>query len=337
MNPTILVTGGAGYIGSHTCVELLEAGYKVIAIDNLINSKEESLRRVQEITGKTLAFIECDLLDKVGLIQALKKHSPSAVIHFAGLKAVGESVEQPLLYYRNNVSGTATLLEAMNETGIKNIVFSSSCTVYGAPEALPIREDFPLFAVNPYGQTKLTIECMLQDLSASDRNWNVSILRYFNPVGAHHSGKIGEDPMGIPNNLMPYITQVAVGQRAELSVFGGDYETRDGTCIRDYIHVVDLAKGHIKALAKLKESPGTIIHNLGTGQGYSVLEMINAFEQATGKEIPYKIIARRHGDTTAVYADSSLAGRELNWTAGLGLKQMCEDAWRWQSKNPNGY
>ena len=337
MIPTILVTGGAGYIGSHTCVELLDAGYNVIAIDNLVNSKQESLRRVQDITGKTLTFIECDLLDKAGLIHALKEHAPSAVIHFAGLKAVGESVEQPLLYYRNNVSGTATLLEAMNEAGIKNIVFSSSCTVYGAPEELPIREDFPLFAVNPYGQTKLTIECMLQDLFASDPEWNVSILRYFNPVGAHPSGKIGEDPVGIPNNLMPYVTQVAVGQRDELSVFGGDYDTRDGTCIRDYIHVVDLARGHIKALEKLQESPGTIIHNLGTGQGYSVLEMVNAFEQATGKEIPYKIIARRHGDTTAVYADSRLANRDLNWKARLGLKQMCEDAWRWQSHNPNGF
>ena len=337
MIPTILVTGGAGYIGSHTCVELLDAGYNVIAIDNLVNSKQESLRRVQDITGKTLTFIECDLLDKAGLIHAFKEHAPSAVIHFAGLKAVGQSVEQPLLYYRNNVSGTATLLEAMNETGIKNIVFSSSCTVYGAPEELPIREDFPLFAVNPYGQTKLTIECMLQDLFASDPEWNVSILRYFNPVGAHPSGKIGEDPVGIPNNLMPYVTQVAVGQRDELSVFGGDYDTRDGTCIRDYIHVVDLARGHIKALEKLQESPGTIIHNLGTGQGYSVLEMVNAFEQATGKEIPYKIIARRHGDTTAVYADSRLANRDLNWKARLGLKQMCEDAWRWQSHNPNGF
>jgi UDP-glucose 4-epimerase len=337
MNSTILVTGGAGYIGSHTCVELLEAGYKVIAIDNLINSKKESLRRVQNITGKSLTFIECDLLDKAGLIHALEEHAPSAVIHFAGLKAVGESVEQPLLYYMNNVSGTATLLEAMNERGIKNIVFSSSCTVYGAPKTLPIREDFPLFAVNPYGQTKLIIECMLQDLFASDPEWNVSILRYFNPVGAHPSGNIGEDPMGIPNNLMPYITQVAVGQREELSVFGGDYDTRDGTCIRDYIHVVDLANGHIKALEKLRENSGTTIHNLGTGQGYSVLEMINAFEQATGKEIPYKIIARRHGDTTAVYADSSLANKDLNWKARLGLKQMCEDAWRWQSKNPSGF
>ena len=337
MTPTILVTGGAGYIGSHTCIELLQAGYKVITIDNLSNSKEEPLHRVRQITGKALTFVQCDLLDEAGLSRVFNDHRPSAVIHFAGLKAVGESVERPLLYYRNNISGTATLLEAMVEAGVKNIVFSSSCTVYGAPEKLPIREDFPLEAVNPYGQTKLTIEYMLKDLSESDPQWNISILRYFNPVGAHPSGDIGEDPMGIPNNLMPYITQVAVGEREELSVFGGDYDTLDGTCIRDYIHVVDLARGHLKALEKLQKNPGTIIHNLGTGQGYSVLDMIHAFEQATGIKIPFKIVDRRPGDTTAVYADPRQAERDLNWKASLDLMQMCKDAHRWQSKNPKGY
>jgi len=337
MSKTILVTGASGYIGSHTCLELLEAGYQVIAIDNLSNSKEESLRRVRQITGKALTFIQCDLLDEAGLNRVFNDHQPSAVIHFAGLKAVGESVEQPLLYYRNNISGTATLLEAMMDARVKNIVFSSSCTVYGAAEKLPIREDFPLEAVNPYGQTKLTIEYMLQDLYASDPQWNISILRYFNPVGAHPSGDIGEDPMGIPDNLMPYISQVAVGEREELSVFGGDYDTPDGTCIRDYIHVVDLAQGHLKALEKLQENPGAIIHNLGTGQGYSVLDVIQAFEQATGIKVPFKIVARRPGDTTAVYADPGLAERDLNWKASLDLQQMCKDAHRWQSKNPKGY
>jgi len=337
MNQTILVTGGAGYIGSHTCVELLQAGYKVITIDNLSNSKEESLLRVQQIAGKTLTFIHCDILDQAKLGQVFTDHQPTAVVHFAGLKAVGESVQKPLLYFRNNIGGTATLLEAMVKAQVKNIVFSSSCTVYGAPEKLPISEDCPLEALNPYGQTKLTIEYMLQDLYASDPHWNISILRYFNPVGAHPSGDIGEDPKGIPNNLMPYITQVAVGELEELSVFGGDYDTHDGTCIRDYIHVVDLAQGHLKALQKLQEKPGTIIHNLGTGQGYSVLDVIHAFEQATGINIPYKIIDRRTGDTTAVYADPSLAQQDLNWKASLNLKQMCKDAHRWQSKNPQGY
>jgi len=337
MNSTILVTGGAGYIGSHTCVELLQAGYKVVVIDNLINSKEEPLHRVRKIAGKPLTFIESDILNKSRLVRIFNDHRPVAVIHFAGLKAVGESVEKPLLYYKNNVCGTASLLEAMAEAAVKNIVFSSSCTVYGAPKRLPIAENFPLEAVNPYGQTKLTIEYMLQDLFASDPEWNISILRYFNPVGAHPSGRIGEDPVGIPNNLMPYITQVAVGKRKVLSVFGDDYDTRDGTCVRDYIHVVDLARGHLMALEKLQDHPGTIIHNLGTGRGYSVLEMIEAFEQATGKKIPFKIVARRHGDTTAVYADSGLAERELNWRACLGLEQMCKDAWCWQSENPKGY
>ncbi len=337
MTPTILVTGATGYIGSHTCLELLEAGCLVVGIDNLSNSKEESLRRVRKLAGKDLTFIQCDLLDEAGLSRVFHDHQPSAVIHFAGLKAVGESVEKPLFYYKNNIGGTATLLGAMVEAQVKNIVFSSSCTVYGAPDELPIREDFPLEAVNPYGQTKLTIEYMLQHLYASDTRWNISILRYFNPVGAHTSGDIGEDPMGIPNNLMPYITQVAVGEREELSVFGGDYDTPDGTCVRDYIHVVDLARGHLKALEKLQENPGAIIHNLGTGQGYSVLDVIKAFEQATGIQIPFKIVARRPGDTTTVYADPNLAERDLNWKAELGIKEMCADAFRWQSKNPKGY
>jgi UDP-glucose 4-epimerase len=337
MTPTILVTGATGYIGSHTCLELLEAGCLVVGIDNLSNSKEESLRRVRKLAGKDLTFIQCDLLDEAGLSRVFHDHQPSAVIHFAGLKAVGESVEKPLFYYKNNIGGTATLLGVMVEAQVKNIVFSSSCTVYGAPDELPIREDFPLEAVNPYGQTKLTIEYMLQHLYASDTRWNISILRYFNPVGAHTSGDIGEDPMGIPNNLMPYITQVAVGERKELSVFGGDYDTPDGTCIRDYIHVVDLARGHLKALEKLQENPGAIIHNLGTGQGYSVLDVIKAFEQATGIQIPFKIVARRPGDTTTVYADPNLAERDLNWKAELGIKEMCADAFRWQSKNPKGY
>lgn len=334
---TVLVTGGAGYIGSHTCVELLEAGYSVVVIDNLSNSKIAAVERVQKISGKTLEFVHCDILDADGLKTVLQKHKPAAVIHFAGLKAVGESVEKPLWYYRNNVSGSANLLSVMQDAGCKNIVFSSSCTVYGAPQQLPITEGSPLTAVNPYGQTKLTIEYMLKDLVTSDPQWNISILRYFNPVGAHPSGEIGEDPLGIPNNLMPYITQVVIGKRDELSVFGGDYDTPDGTCIRDYIHVVDLAKGHIKALEKLEQKPGLLIHNLGTGQGYSVLQVIRGFEQATGKPVPYKIVGRRAGDAPAVYADPKLAKAELDWTADLGIADMCADAWRWQQKNPAGY
>lgn len=337
MTDSILVTGASGYIGSHTCLELLEAGYSVIAIDNLSNSRQESLIRVQDITGKPLEFIQCDLLDRQGLDAVMKQYHPGAVIHFAGLKAVGESVEKPLLYYKNNIGGTATLLEAMTRAGINNIVFSSSCTVYGIPKTLPITEDFPLEAFSPYGQTKLTIEYLLKDLQAADPGWNVSILRYFNPVGAHPSGEIGEDPLGIPNNLMPYISQVAVGELEQLKVFGGDYETPDGTCIRDYIHVVDLAQGHLKALEKLGENPGTIIHNLGTGRGYSVLEVVQAFEQASGKDIPFKIVERRAGDTTAVYADPKRAEQELGWKAGLDLQQMCKDAHHWQTKNPKGY
>lgn len=334
---TILVTGGAGYIGSHTCVELLETGYDVVVVDNLSNSKETALQRVRTITGKPLDFVRCDIQDRAALEGVFTEYQPAAVIHFAGLKAVGESVEKPLLYYRNNVAGSATLLEAMKAAGVKNIVFSSSCTVYGAPASLPIREDFPLQAVNPYGQTKLAIEYMLKDLAASDPQWNISILRYFNPVGAHPSGDIGEDPLGIPNNLMPYITQVAVGELAELSVWGNDYDTPDGTCIRDYIHVVDLAKGHIKALRKLQQSPGVMIHNLGTGRGCSVLEVIDGFHNATGRDIPFRISGRRAGDTPAVYADPALAERELGWKAERDLHAMCADSWRWQQKNPRGY
>jgi len=334
---TILVTGGAGYIGSHACLELLEVGYRVVVIDNLSNSKEAALDRVGQITGKSLDFIRCDLLDRFGLEQVFERYAIDAVIHFAGLKAVGESVEQPLRYYRNNVSGTAKLLEAMVEADVKDIVFSSSCTVHGAPATLPIREDAPLQAVNPYGQTKLTIEYMLKDLAASDPAWNISILRYFNPVGAHASGEIGEDPLGIPNNLMPYITKVVVGELQELSVWGEDYDTPDGTCIRDYIHVVDLARGHLHALRKLEEQPGLMIHNLGTGQGCSVLEVIHAFEQATGRSVRYRIAGRRAGDAPAVYADPSKAEAELGWKAALGIEAMCRDAFNWQQKNPRGY
>jgi UDP-glucose 4-epimerase len=333
----VLVTGGAGYIGSHACIELLEAGYKVVVIDNLSNSRSDSLSRVEELTGKDIQFRLADLCDAEAVDLLFRQEQIDAVIHFAGLKAVGESVQMPLRYYQNNIGGTANLLEAMNKHGVRDIVFSSSCTVYGAPETLPLREDFPLLAVNPYGQTKLSIEYMLKDLAASDPAWNISILRYFNPVGAHASGEIGEDPLGIPSNLMPYVTKVAVGELEELSVWGNDYDTPDGTCIRDYIHVVDLAKGHINALKKLEDNPGLMIHNLGTGQGYSVLDMIKGFEKATGKKIPYRIAGRRAGDAPAVYAEPSLAERELGWKAKLGIEEMCRDAWNWQQKNPQGY
>jgi UDP-glucose 4-epimerase len=337
MAGTVFVTGGAGYIGSHTCVELLSAGYGVVVLDNFSNSKPEALRRVQEIAGKELQFVEGDILDTVALQRVFAQYKPSAVIHFAGLKAVGESVEKPLLYFRNNVSGTVNLLECMSTAGVRNIVFSSSCTVYGAPKQLPITESFDLGAVNPYGQTKLTIEYMLQDVARSDERWNISLLRYFNPVGAHPSGSIGEDPLGIPNNLMPFITKVAVGEFKELNIWGNDYDTPDGTCIRDYIHVVDLAKGHLKALEKLGSNPGLITHNLGTGKGNSVLEVVGAFARATGVKIPYRIGPRRAGDAPAVYADASKAARELGWEAELELEEMCADAWRWQQKNPRGY
>ena len=337
MSETILVTGGAGYVGSHACVELLEAGYQVVVVDNLSNSRSDSLSRVEELTGRSIQFHLADLCNAEAVDLLFKQEKISAVIHFAGFKAVGESTEIPLKYYQNNVGGTANLLESMNKCGVKDIVFSSSCTVYGAPETLPLSEDSPLQAVNPYGQTKLTIEHMLKDLAASDPEWNISILRYFNPVGAHPSGEIGEDPLGIPNNLMPYVTKVAVGEFEELSVWGDDYDTPDGTCIRDYIHVVDLAKGHINALKKLNDNPGLMIHNLGTGKGYSVLEVVKGFESATGKTIPYRIAGRRAGDAPAVYGDVALAEKELEWKARHGIEDMCRDAWNWQRKNPTGY
>ncbi|MEN8214700.1 MAG: UDP-glucose 4-epimerase GalE [Pseudomonadota bacterium] len=333
----IMVTGGAGYIGSHTCVELLEAGYEVVVVDNLCNSSIAALEIVQELTGRQLQFIQADLRDKPALEQIFSDHAIDAVIHFAGLKAVGESVSIPIDYYHNNIGGTINLLDAMNRAAVRNIVFSSSATVYGDPATLPITEGFPLSATNPYGRSKLMIEEMLGDIHVSDASWNIALLRYFNPVGAHSSGRIGEDPGGIPNNLMPYISQVAVGKLEKLAVFGGDYPTRDGTGVRDYIHVVDLARGHLKALEKLAKNPGLVTYNLGTGQGYSVLEMIRAFEQASGHPVPYKIVARRPGDIAACYADPGLALRELGWKAERGLQQMCEDTWRWQSSHPDGF
>lgn len=333
----ILVTGGAGYIGSHTCVELLQAGYEVIVIDNLVNSKEESITRIREITGKALTFYKADLLDKQALNKIFKNKSIEAVMHFAGLKAVSESISFPLRYYHNNIAGTLTLLEIMQIHGVKKIVFSSSATVYGNPHTVPITEDFPLSTTNPYGQTKLIIEQILSDLYYSEPDWNIAILRYFNPIGAHPSGKIGEDPNGIPNNLVPYITQVAIGKLRVLNIFGSDYETPDGTGVRDYIHVVDLAAGHIKALQKLNENPGNVVYNLGTGKGYSVLEIINTFSKVTGKEIPYRFVERRPGDVAVSYADPSKANNELSWSAKYGLEEMCTDAWRWQRNNPEGY
>lgn len=337
MTMRILVTGGAGYIGSHTCLELLRAGYEVIVVDNLANSKEESLVRVQDIAGKTLEFHKVDLLDKEGLTAVFKRGSLDAVVHFAGLKAVGESVKIPLRYYHNNVTGTLILCEVMGEHNVNNLVFSSSCTVYGDPHKTPITEDFPLSATNPYGRTKLTIEYILKDLQRADPAWNVALLRYFNPVGAHSSGRIGEDPYGIPNNLVPYIAQVAVGRLPELFVFGDDYPTPDGTGVRDYIHVVDLALGHLKALQKLASDPGVVTYNLGTGRGYSVLEVVSAFGRASGKKVPFKIVGRRPGDIATSYADPSKAERELGWTAGRGIEEMCADVWLWQSRNPQGY
>lgn len=337
MTMRILVTGGAGYIGSHTCLELLLAGYEVIVVDNLANSKEESLVRVQDIAGKTLEFHKVDLLDKEGLTAVFKRGSLDAVVHFAGLKAVGESVKIPLRYYHNNVTGTLILCEVMGEHNVNNLVFSSSCTVYGDPHKVPITEDFPLSATNPYGRTKLTIEYILKDLQRADPAWNVALLRYFNPVGAHSSGRIGEDPYGIPNNLVPYIAQVAVGRLPELFVFGDDYPTPDGTGVRDYIHVVDLALGHLKALQKLASDPGVVTYNLGTGRGYSVLEVVSAFGRASGKKVPFKIVGRRPGDIATSYADPSKAERELGWTAGRGIEEMCADVWLWQSRNPQGY
>lgn len=335
----ILVTGGAGYIGSHTCLALLECGYQVTVVDNLSNASQESLRRVEELTGKGLAFFQVDLLDKEGLagVFAGCDGKVDAVIHFAGKKAVGESVEKPLLYYSNNITGSLVLCEVMAAHGVKNIIFSSSATVYGDPARVPITEDFPLSCASPYGRTKLMVEEILRDVQHADPEWNVCLLRYFNPVGAHKSGRIGEDPDGIPNNLVPYIAQVAVGKLAELSVFGSDYPTIDGTGVRDYIHVVDLAEGHVKALDKLVERPGLVVYNLGTGTGYSVLEMVRAFAKACGREIPYRIVGRRPGDIATCYADSAKALRELGWQARFGLAEMCQDTWRWQKNNPQGY
>ncbi|MGD6991049.1 UDP-glucose 4-epimerase GalE [Sutcliffiella horikoshii] len=333
----ILVTGGAGYIGSHTCVELLDAGHEIVVIDNFMNSNMESLRRVKEITGKDFPFYEINLVDKDRVARVFQEHNIEAVIHFAGLKAVGESVEKPLFYYHNNISGTLLLLEVMHQFGVKNIVFSSSATVYGLPESVPISESFPLSATNPYGQTKLMIEQILRDLFVSDQEWSISLLRYFNPIGAHESGRIGEDPNGIPNNLMPFITQVAVGKLPQLQVFGNDYNTVDGTGVRDYIHVVDLAKGHLKALENIMKTTGVEAYNLGTGSGYSVLQMVQAFEKASEKEVPYKVVTRRPGDIGECFADPTKAKEDLGWVAEKDLEQMCLDSWRWQKNNPNGY
>jgi len=333
----ILVTGGAGYIGSHTCLTLLEQGYEVCVVDNLSNSKETPLKRVQELCGRQLSFYRVDLADKEGLREVFEAHAFDGVIHFAGLKAVGESTEKPLAYYRNNIGGTLSLLELMQVYGVHRIVFSSSATVYGDPASVPIKETAGVGPTNPYGRTKLMIEQILRDLYQSDRDFNIAILRYFNPVGAHPSGRIGEDPNDIPNNLMPFVSQVAVGRQEKLSVFGSDYPTPDGTGVRDYIHVMDLAAGHGCALERLRENPGVVTYNLGTGRGYSVLEMIAAFEKASGRKVPYQVVGRREGDIAVCYADPSLAERELGWRAERGIEAMCADAWRWQSANPDGY
>lgn len=334
----ILITGGAGYIGSHTAVELLKEGYEVVVYDNLSNSSEESIRRVEELTGKTVKFYEGDILDAEFLRTMFELEKIDAVIHCAALKAVGESVRKPLEYYQNNITGTLTLLDVMREVGVKRIVFSSSATVYGNPAVIPITEDCPKGqCTNPYGWTKSMMEQIMTDLQKSDPEWNVILLRYFNPVGAHKSGRIGEDPKGIPNNLMPYIAQVAVGKLEKLGVFGNDYNTPDGTGVRDYIHVVDLAVGHVKAIQHILTDPGLDVINLGTGTGYSVLDMVKAFSKACGKDIPYEIKARREGDIDMCYADPAKAEKVLGWKAVHTLEEMCEDSWRWQSQNPNGY
>jgi UDP-glucose 4-epimerase len=334
----ILVTGGAGYIGSHTCVELLRAGYDVTVVDNLINSKEEALQRVQELVGRSLEFQQIDLLDHPALDRVFRSKPFDAVIHFAGLKAPGESVTQPLRYYHNNITGTIILCEVMAKHGVKNLVFSSSATVYGDSTVVPVREDFPCYEqANPYGRTKRMIEIILEDIQAADPAWNIALLRYFNPVGAHPSGRIGEDPQGIPNNLMPVISQVAVGRLPELKIYGGDYPTPDGTGIRDYVHVIDLSIGHLKALVKLREDPGLVIYNLGTHRGYSVLDLVHTFEKVTGQKIPYRIVNRRPGDIAISFADVSKAQRELGWSAQRSIEEMCTDTWRWQSNQPNGY
>ena len=334
---TILVTGGAGYIGSHTCIELLNQGHKVVVVDNLVNSHSESLQRVEELTGKNIPFYAVDLSNEAEITKVFSEHSIEAVIHFAGLKAVGESVEQPIRYYDNNIKSTLVLCKLMQSFSVKHLVFSSSATVYGLAESNPIPETAPLSATNPYGRTKLFIEYILNDWITTFDGASVALLRYFNPVGAHASGRIGEDPQGIPNNLMPYITQVAAGRREKLSIFGNDYDTIDGTGVRDYIHVVDLAMGHVKALDALIHLTGSHVYNLGTGNGTSVLELVQAFQQATGQPIPYEISARRPGDVATCFADSSKAERELNWKAVRGIVEMCRDSWKWQKENPNGY
>ncbi|MBQ8884970.1 MAG: UDP-glucose 4-epimerase GalE [Clostridia bacterium] len=333
---TILVTGGSGYIGSHTVLELLNKGYNVVVMDNLCNSSTESLRRVESITGKSVKFYETDIRDRAGMEKIFTENQIDAVIHFAGLKAVGESCKIPLKYYDNNIGGTVALLEVMEKFNVKKIIFSSSATVYGTPERLPLDEDCHLSTTNPYGSTKLMLEGILQDVYKADNAWNVILLRYFNPVGAHESGLIGEDPKGIPNNLMPYVAQVASGKLKCIQVYGNDYDTPDGTGVRDYIHVVDLALGHIAAIENCKET-GVHIYNLGTGQGYSVLDMIHAFEKACGKELPYKIVERRPGDIAACYACPDKAAKELKWKAQFGIEEMCASQWKWQSGNPRGY
>ncbi|MDP4552525.1 UDP-glucose 4-epimerase GalE [Alkalihalobacillus macyae] len=333
----ILVTGGAGYIGSHTCVQLLNHGSDIVVVDNFSNSKMESLDRVRELTERDFPFYEVDLLDRASLEQVFIENEIEAVVHFAGLKAVGESVSKPLHYYHNNLTGTFVLCEVMEKYNVRNIVFSSSATVYGMPDTMPITEEAPLSATNPYGQTKLMIEQILRDLYVADSNWSIALLRYFNPIGAHVSGRIGEDPNGIPNNLMPFISQVAVGKLEQLSVFGDDYDTADGTGVRDYIHVEDLANGHLKALQHILGTTGVEAYNLGTGNGYSVLQMVKAFEEATGKEVKYSVAPRRPGDIAECYADPTKAKEELGWVAEKGIEEMCQDTWRWQSKNPDGY
>ncbi len=333
----VLLTGGAGYIGSHTAVECLAAGHEVVVFDNLSNSSVKSLERVAQIAGKPVAFVQGDIRDRVALRKLFTEHAIDAVVHFAGLKAVGESVEKPLLYYDNNIAGSIALFEEMTAVGVKTVVFSSSATVYGDPATVPITEDFPLSATNPYGRSKLFIEEMLRDIALADAGWTIALLRYFNPVGAHESGLIGEDPRGIPNNLMPYVAQVAVGRRPHLNVFGGDYPTPDGTGVRDYIHVVDLARGHVAALSRLLQLGGVQTWNLGTGHGVSVLDMARAFETASGKPVPYRIVARRAGDVAQCWADPARAARDLGWRAEYDLARMCADAWRWQAGNPDGY
>lgn len=334
----VLVTGGAGYIGSHTCIELMAAGHQVVVVDNLCNSKRESLTRVERIAGKALeAFVQADVRDRAAMRAVFAAHDIDAVVHFAGLKAVGESVAKPLEYYDNNVSGTVALCEVMAEAGVRTLAFSSSATVYGDPASVPIREDFPTGPTNPYGRSKWMVEYLLQDLVAADPSWRIALLRYFNPVGAHESGLIGEDPSGLPNNLMPFVSQVAVGKLAELRVFGGDWPTPDGTGVRDYIHVLDLAEGHVRAIDYLAEHTGLLTVNLGTGRGYSVLEVVRAFEQASGRAVPYRIVDRRPGDIAQCYADPTHANRLLGWVAQRDLAQMCADAWNWQRSNPQGY